>query len=60
MYLTKILKKGKDQLIKIPAELSYEQDNLELEIIRIGDELRIRPAQRSIETILKKFKTLPP
>ncbi|PRC92347.1 antitoxin [Solimicrobium silvestre] len=55
MHLTKIFRNGNSQAVRVPAELAYERTDIELEIERIGDELRIRPARRSLTGVLQKF-----
>ncbi len=55
MTTTKIFKNGNSQAVRIPAELAYERADLELEIERIGEELRIRPARRRLDHLLEKF-----
>ena len=39
---------GNSQAVRIPAEYAFARSDLELEIERVGDELRIRPAGRPI------------
>ncbi|MET1535656.1 hypothetical protein [Burkholderia sola] len=34
------------QAVQIPADLAYERSDIALEIKRVGDEIRIRPARR--------------
>ncbi|MEI8400231.1 MAG: AbrB family transcriptional regulator, partial [Alcaligenaceae bacterium] len=46
MTNTKLFKNGNSQAVRIPAELAYSSWDVELVIERLGDELRIRPAQR--------------
>ena len=55
MQTTKIFKNGNSQAVRIPAELAYERTDIDLEIERVGDELRIRPVGRSLTGVLKKF-----
>lgn len=55
MTTTKIFKNGNSQAVRIPAELAYERVDLELEIERIGDEIRIWPARRRLVHLLEKF-----
>jgi antitoxin VapB len=55
MATTRIFKNGNSQAVRIPAELAYERSDLDVEIERVGDELRIRPARRSLEGALAKF-----
>lgn len=44
-HTTKAFRSGPSQAIQIPPEIAYSQPDIELDIQRIGDELRIRPAQ---------------
>jgi len=55
---TRAFKNGNSRAIRIPADLAYAQTDIELEIERIGDELRIRPARRSLAGVLSKFAEL--
>lgn len=55
MTLTKIFKNGNSQAVRIPTEMAYERTNMELEIERVGDEIRIRPRRRRLTTLLPKF-----
>ncbi|WP_179402006.1 type II toxin-antitoxin system VapB family antitoxin [Burkholderia guangdongensis] len=55
MHTTRVFKNGHSQAVRIPADLAYDRMDVELEIERIGDELRIRPARRSLAGVLKKF-----
>ena len=55
MRKTRLFKNGNSQAVRIPAELAYERTDLMLEIERVGDELRIRPAKKSLKGVLKKF-----
>lgn len=51
---------GNSQAVRIPAELAYERSDLELEIERCGDELRIRPAGRPITGALEALTAFSP
>lgn len=55
MPTTRVFKNGNSQAVRIPAELAFERNDIEVEIERVGDELRIRPARRSLEGVLAKF-----
>lgn len=55
MRITRIFKNGNSQAVRIPADLAYEQTDIELEIERLGDEIRIRPVRRSLSGVLTKF-----
>ena len=55
MTSTKIFKNGNSQAVRIPAELAYSTWDIDLVIERVGDELRIRPAQRRMGDVLGKL-----
>lgn len=55
MQTTRVFKNGNSQAVRIPADLAYERTDIELEIERQGDEIRIRPAHRSLAGVLTKF-----
>lgn len=46
--------------VRIPADLAFERSDIEPEIERIGDEIRIRPARRSLSGVLAKFASFAP
>ena len=50
-----VARSADSQAVLIPAELAYERTDIDLEIERVGDELRIRPARRSLAGVLDKF-----
>jgi antitoxin VapB len=60
MHTTRVFKNGKSQAVRIPADLAYEGTDLDLEIEREGDEIRIRPARRSLSRVLAKFARFSP
>lgn len=60
MHTTRAFKNGNSQAVRIPADLAYERTDIELEIEREGDELRIRPARRSLAGVLTKFARFSP
>jgi antitoxin VapB len=60
LHTTKVFKNGNSQAIRIPADLAYDRTDITLEIVRVGDEIRIRPAQRSLEGVLRKFARFSP
>lgn len=55
MTTTKIFKNGNSQAVRIPAEFAYERSDLDVEIERVGDEIRIRPARRNLDQVMLKF-----
>lgn len=60
MHTTRAFKNGNSQAVRIPADLAYERTDMELEIERKGDEIRIRPARRSLAGVLTKFAQFSP
>lgn len=55
MHFTRAFRNGNSQAIRIPADLAYASTDMDLEIERIGDELRIRPRRRPLTGVLGKF-----
>lgn len=55
MHTTKAFKNGNSQAVRIPSDMAYDRTDIELEIERQGDEIRIRPARRSLSGVLSKF-----
>jgi len=60
MHMTRAFKNGNSQAVRIPVNLAYEDASIDLEIERQGDEIRIRPARRSLAGVLKKFSRFSP
>jgi antitoxin VapB len=60
MHTTKIFKNGNSQAVRIPSDLAYERTDIELEIERQGEEIRIRPARRTLGKVLNKFAQFSP
>lgn len=60
MRTTKAFKNGDSQAVEIPDELAFKQTNIDLEIERVGEELRIRPVKKSLAGALKIFAKFSP
>ena len=60
MTTTRVFRNGNSQAVRIPADLAYERTDIELEIERIGDELRIRPLRKPLAGVLEKFARFAP
>jgi antitoxin VapB len=60
MQLTKVFKNGNSQAVRIPAEIAYPRMDIELEIERVGDEIRLRPVKRRLSGVLGKFAKMSP
>jgi len=60
MLTTRAFRNGNSQAVRIPADLAYERTDMDLEIERVGDEIRIRPTRRSLAGVLSKFASFSP
>jgi antitoxin VapB len=60
MPATKVFRNGNSQAVRIPAELACDRMDMEVNIERVGDELRIRPVRRSLAGVLKIFAKFGP
>ena len=49
-YRTKLYRNGASQAVRIPKALAFEED-IEVELIRCGDEVVVRPVRRSLDGI---------
>ena len=59
MPRTRVFRSGNSQAVRIPAELAYDDLNVELRIIRLGDVITILPAGRSLKDAVRELRTLP-
>jgi antitoxin VapB len=55
MHKTTVFRDGNSQAVRIPADLAFSPSDLDLEIERIGDELRIRPLRPSLDGVSNRF-----
>lgn len=55
MATTRVFKSGNSQAVRIPVELQFERSDIDYEITREGDEIRIRPARRKLNHLADKF-----
>ncbi|QEZ44508.1 AbrB family transcriptional regulator [Cupriavidus oxalaticus] len=60
MNMTRIIHDHTGQTIAIPAELAYANEDLTLQIERIGDELRIWSSSSHLAGLLAVFTSFPP
>ena len=59
MPLTRAFKSGNSQAVRIPAELAYEDMNVELTISRHGDMIMIAPARKSMKEVVAALRAMP-
>ena len=55
MPLTRAFKSGNSQAVRIPAELAYEDMNVDLTITRHGDVIVIAPARATMKEVIAKL-----
>ncbi|MBL8414968.1 MAG: AbrB/MazE/SpoVT family DNA-binding domain-containing protein [Propionivibrio sp.] len=55
MHTTRAFKNGNSQAVRIPVDLAFERTDIDLEIERVGNELRIRPVRRPLSGVLTRF-----
>ena len=60
MTSTRLFKNGNSQAVRIPAEHAFPSNDMELVIERVGDELRIRPAQRRMVNVMQALASFSP
>ena len=60
MTSTRLFKNGNSQAVRIPAERAFPSNDMELVIERVGDELRIRPAQRRMVNVMQALASFSP
>jgi len=56
MPLTRAFKSGNSQAVRIPAELAYEDMNVDLTISRHGDVIVIAPARRNLTEVVAALR----
>jgi antitoxin VapB len=59
MSRTRVFKSGKSQAIRIPAELAYDNFDIELEIMRFGEVITIFPARESLTDAVAVLRRMP-
>ena len=59
MPLTRAFKSGNSQAVRIPAELAYEDTNVDLMITRLGDVIVIAPARATMAETIAKLRGMP-
>jgi antitoxin VapB len=56
---TRAFRNGNSQAVRIPAAFAFPSNDTELEIERVGTELRIRPIGRRLDCVMKTFAKFP-
>jgi len=55
MHTTRVFKNGNYQAVRIPAVMAYPDMDVELEIERIGEELRLHHVRHDLGDVLSIF-----
>jgi antitoxin VapB len=56
---SKTFRSGNSQAVRLPRDVAFASDNLELVIVRSGDVLTIYPARSSLQEMAAKLRALP-
>lgn len=56
-YRTRLYRNGASQAVRIPKELAYPED-IEVELIRRGDEVIVRPVERRLAGLGKALRQM--
>jgi antitoxin VapB len=59
MPKTRAFKSGNSQAVRIPAELAYDDTDVDLEITRLGDVITIYPARNSMSDVVAMLRRMP-
>jgi antitoxin VapB len=59
MPSTRVFKSGNSQAVRIPAELAYEEVDVELTISRLGDVITIFPARQNLKEAVAALRAIP-
>ncbi len=57
---TKTFRSGNSQAVRLPAEMAYAEDGMELEVTRLGEIIILKPAGRpSLADVCRELMELP-
>ena len=56
---TRAFKSGNSQAVRIPAEIAYADTEAELEVVRYGDLIMIRPAKQNLAALVDDLNNMP-
>jgi antitoxin VapB len=59
MALTRAFKSGNSQAVRIPAELAYDDTNIELSIDRYGELIVIAPVRQNLKEMVEALRAMP-
>lgn len=59
MSRTRVFKSGNSQAVRIPADIAYDDTDMDLEITRMGDVITIMPARKSLRDAVAALRKMP-
>ena len=59
MPRTRVFKSGNSQAVRIPAEIAYDNTDIDLEITRLGDVVTILPVRDSLKDVVATLRRMP-
>jgi antitoxin VapB len=59
MPRTRAFKSGDSQVVRISAELAYDDMDIDLEITRLGEVITIFPARKSLVDVVAALRRMP-
>jgi antitoxin VapB len=59
MPKTRAFRSGNSQAVRIPAELAYDDTDVDLEITRLGDVITIYPARNNMSDVVAALRRMP-
>jgi antitoxin VapB len=59
MARTRVFKSGNSQAVRLPAEIAYDDLNVELEVHRTGEVVTIHPARPSLRDMVDALRAMP-
>lgn len=57
---TRVFKSGNSQAVRIPADMAFDSNDMEVTVTRSGDEITIRPKRASVTEMIAALRALPP
>lgn len=58
--ISRVFKSGNSQAVRIPADMAYDSNVMEVIVRRSGDEITIRPRRTSVAEMIAALRALPP
>jgi antitoxin VapB len=59
-HRTRLFRNGNSQAVRIPKDIAFPRDDLEMEIERRGDSLIVRPVRQRLTGLARAFRALGP